>query len=80
MIAMTLGAALLAMWVIYAIVAIAGIVAVFVWAVRSRQFSDQERARYLPLYAGKPLEGPESGETKPGSRPTAGGGETHVSN
>jgi cbb3-type cytochrome oxidase maturation protein len=54
MIAMTLGAALLAMWVIYAIVAIAGIVAVFVWAVRSRQFSDQDRARSLPLASGIP--------------------------
>lgn len=54
MIAMTLDAAILAMWVIYAIVAIAGIVAVFVWAVRSRQFSDQGRARSLPLASGIP--------------------------
>ena len=67
--------ALLLIWVAFAVMALVGIAAVLVWAVRSRQFSDQDRARFLPLYAGKPLDG----DTKPDLRATA-EGEKHVSN
>jgi cbb3-type cytochrome oxidase maturation protein len=54
MIAMSYNAALLAMWVIFTVLALAGVIAVFVWAVRARQFSDQDRARYLALDSGIP--------------------------
>ena len=40
---------LIVMWSAVAVVGIAGASAVLVWAVRSRQFSDQDRARSLPL-------------------------------
>ncbi len=40
---------LIVMWSAVALVGIAGATAALVWAVRSRQFSDQERARFLPL-------------------------------
>jgi cbb3-type cytochrome oxidase maturation protein len=43
---------LLLVWVTFTVVALVGIMAVFLWAVRSRQFSDQDRARYLPLRSG----------------------------
>jgi len=48
------GTALLIVWVTFAVIALAAIVAVLVWAVRSRQFSDQDRARRLPLDSGIP--------------------------
>ena len=47
---------LLLVWVTFTVVALAGVLAVFVWAVRSRQFSDQDRARYLPLVSGVPTD------------------------
>jgi len=43
------GGSLLVMWVTFTVLALAGAVAVFVWAVRARQFSNQDRARYLAL-------------------------------
>lgn len=36
-------------WVLYAIIGSSFISGFFLWAVRNRQFSDQDRARYLPL-------------------------------
>jgi nitrogen fixation-related uncharacterized protein len=39
----------LAMWIAFTVIALGGIIAVLVWAVRARQFSDQNHARYLPL-------------------------------
>jgi len=48
------GTALIIVWVTFAAIALAAIVAVLVWAVRSRQFSDQDRARRLPLQSGIP--------------------------
>ena len=54
MIAMTVGGVLLVMWIVFAAIAILGITAVLVWAVRTRQFADQDRARYLPLRSGVP--------------------------
>jgi nitrogen fixation-related uncharacterized protein len=40
---------LLLLWVTVTVVAVLGVIAVLVWAVRTRQFSGQDRARYLPL-------------------------------
>jgi nitrogen fixation-related uncharacterized protein len=45
---------LLPMWIAFMSVVGAGVVAVFVWAVRARQFAGQERARYLALRSGIP--------------------------
>ncbi|GAB7028213.1 hypothetical protein [Geotalea toluenoxydans] len=46
--------AFLAMWLGFLAVMITAITLALVWAVRSRQFSDQDRARYLPLESGIP--------------------------
>ena len=40
---------ILALWILYGFLGIAIFSLLFLWAVRNRQFSDQERARYLPL-------------------------------
>ncbi len=47
---------LLTLWVAFTAVALAGIAAVIFWAVRSGQFADQDRARYLALDSGIPDE------------------------
>jgi cbb3-type cytochrome oxidase maturation protein len=61
--AMTEEKQLLIMWIVYSVVALAGVAAFFVWAVRSGQFSQQDRARGLALKSGIPEEtGRESGE------------------
>lgn len=44
----------LAMWLGFLLVMIGAISAVLLWAVRSRQFSNQDRARSLPLWSGIP--------------------------
>ena len=36
-------------WILLIIVGLGASIATFVWAIRNGQFSDQERARYLPL-------------------------------
>jgi nitrogen fixation-related uncharacterized protein len=46
--------ALLVLFITFAAVALAGIVAVLVWAARTNQFSNQDAARYLPLKSGIP--------------------------
>lgn len=43
----------------YMIVGITLAVALFVWSIKNGQFSDQQRARFLPLY-----EEPDTGEIK----------------
>ncbi len=48
---------LLIVWIVFTSLALVGVGAVFVWAVRSRQFGDQDRARYLPLRSGIPEPG-----------------------
>lgn len=53
---------LLAVWIGFAVVALVGIIIVFVWAVRARQFSDQDRARHLPLRSNIPAPGPQAAE------------------
>jgi nitrogen fixation-related uncharacterized protein len=43
---------LFVVWITYTALALAGASAIIVWAVRNRQFSDQDRARYLALGCG----------------------------
>ncbi len=40
---------LLTIWILYAIIGVTLFSGLFVWAVRSGQFRDQQRARRLPL-------------------------------
>lgn len=54
MIALSPASALLAMWITFAVVALAGSISVLVWAVRKGQFSNQDHARYLALKSGIP--------------------------
>jgi cbb3-type cytochrome oxidase maturation protein len=51
--------ALIIVWVTFAVLMLTAIVATLVWAVRSRQFSDQDHARRLPLESGIPEKPPE---------------------
>ena len=40
---------LLVVWICYSVLGIVIFVGLFLWAVRTGQFRDQERARHLPL-------------------------------
>ena len=62
--AMTPQAALLTLWVTFTAIAVLGIAAALVWAVRSGQFSNQDHARRLPLESGVPNDG-DLAEKKP---------------
>ena len=53
---------LLIIWVTFTVMALIGLTAALIWAVRSKQFSNQNAARYLPLKSGIP------NEDKPPSR------------
>jgi nitrogen fixation-related uncharacterized protein len=55
--------ALLVMWLTFSAVAILAVIAILVWAMRSHQFSRQDRARYLALQSGIPPES-DSGHDK----------------
>jgi len=55
---------LLVMWTTYAVFGVIVYSAVFLWAVRTRQFSSEDRARRLPLDCPAPVAG------DPGSVPT----------
>jgi hypothetical protein len=48
------GTALLILFVTLTGVALAAMVAALVWATRTKQFSNQDEARYLPLKSGIP--------------------------
>jgi cbb3-type cytochrome oxidase maturation protein len=52
--AMTAEKHLLIAWIVFSAVAFVGVAAFFVWAVRSGQFSQQDRARGLALESGIP--------------------------
>jgi nitrogen fixation-related uncharacterized protein len=45
---------LLIVWVTITVLAVSGMVAALVWAVRSHQFQQQDHARYLALESGIP--------------------------
>ena len=70
---------LLYLWLTFTALALLGIAGVLVWAVRSGQFSDQRRARWLPLLrddaasgtvTGAPATAPAEPEPKGPSRAT----------
>jgi len=63
---MTTQSSLLVLWVMVAVLGVAGGTAVFVWAVRRRQFSDQDRARYLPFLGQTPEPKDETSSKRPG--------------
>jgi hypothetical protein len=46
----------LIMWLTFTAAATLGVSGVLIWAVRSRQFTHQDRARFLPLMSGIPEE------------------------
>jgi cbb3-type cytochrome oxidase maturation protein len=46
-------------WILLVALSLWVSVAAFIWAYQSGQFSDQTRARYLPLKDGLPLNGTE---------------------
>jgi nitrogen fixation-related uncharacterized protein len=52
-------------WIGFLALMIVSITAILVWAVRSRQFADQERARYLALDGGSPAAGTAEAERGP---------------
>lgn len=56
---------LLEIWVLYAIFGSTAFSALFLWAVRTRQFSDFDRPRHIPL---RTLKGPDNKETNGLSR------------
>jgi len=59
---------LLTIWILYAVVGVTIFSLLFLWAVRTGQFRDQERARYLPLEHPREAEGdPEPPEKTEGS-------------
>ncbi|HBG05667.1 MAG: hypothetical protein A2075_09680 [Geobacteraceae bacterium GWC2_58_44] len=49
------GQTFLFMWIGFLLLMTGGIAAFFLWAIRSGQFSHQDRARYLPLASGIPM-------------------------
>lgn len=51
---MTPQTALLVVWAAFAAASVLAGSAVLLWAVRTRQFSNQDRLRYLPLICDKP--------------------------
>lgn len=58
--------ALLILFVTFAAAGLAAISAALVWAARTKQFSNQDEARYLPLKSGIPNSAPrlEHGATE----------------
>jgi nitrogen fixation-related uncharacterized protein len=50
-------------WIVYAIFGTTAFSTVFVWAVRSRQFTELDRQRYLALRAEEPVESERTGRT-----------------
>jgi cbb3-type cytochrome oxidase maturation protein len=64
--------AFLVMWTGYLVLGLIFAVAVLVWAIRSGQFEDQDRARYLPLRSGiPPKDGPKGVPPGPDRRTDA---------
>ncbi|GFO54043.1 hypothetical protein GMSM_10500 [Geomonas sp. Red276] len=55
------GTTFLVMWALFFLLMCGGLWGFFLWAIRSGQFEDQDRARYLPLESGIPKDGDEQG-------------------
>ena len=54
MIAVSPAIAVLIAWLVFAGISLAGLTLVLVWAIRTGQFKNQDRARYLALDCGTP--------------------------
>ncbi|MDQ1257022.1 MAG: hypothetical protein QG656_1623 [Candidatus Hydrogenedentes bacterium] len=52
---MSIGATFALIWVASTVAFCLAAIPIVVWAIKSRQFSDQDRARYLPLRNGCPV-------------------------
>ena len=63
------GQAFLFMWIGFLLLMTGGIAAFFLWALRAGQFSDQDRARYLPLESGIPSGEPDEERRQERGRP-----------
>jgi nitrogen fixation-related uncharacterized protein len=59
---------LLIVWVTITVLAVSGMVAALVWAVRSHQFQQQDHARHLALESGIPSEPRPEGSGLSGNR------------
>ena len=57
---------LLTMWLMYTVFGTTFFSLVFLWAVRTRQFAGQDRARYLPLEPLEPADTPKARVRWPG--------------
>jgi len=54
---------ILDIWTLYTVFGVAAFSAAFVWAVRARQFTDLDRARYIALKDQAPAEKDASGRS-----------------
>jgi len=67
---------LLTMWLLYTAFGVTIFSLLFVWAVRTRQFSDQERARHLALWSpGSDTAADEAGSGDPALKKRRGCGD-----
>ena len=64
MIAAAVGTTLLVIWAAFAAASLLALTGVLLWAVRTRQFSDQQRLAALPLTCESPVE-PEPPHDQP---------------
>lgn len=62
-------ATLLTVWIVFGALGVLAASAVLVWAIRSRQFSGQQRAAHLALWAGIVDEPAQGKDRPPDKRP-----------
>ena len=63
------GQAFLFLWVGFLLLMTGSIAGFFLWAIRAGQFSHQDRARYLPLKSGIPVQSGEPAGSLEQARP-----------
>jgi len=54
---MSIGTTFAVVWIAFTTATILAVIPIVIWAVRSRQFSGQDHARYLPLRSSWPKDG-----------------------
>jgi len=79
---MTMHTHLIVIWATITVLSLLAVVAVLIWAVRTRQLSRQDRARYLPLHDLTPPEQtigtPEDSKGETASESDEAGKDAHV--
>ena len=55
--AMSISTTFALVWVAFTAATVLAVIPIAIWAIRSRQFSDQDHARYLPLRSAWPEDG-----------------------